>query len=819
MATATWAFADHLTTPDLLSRLAQETPEALAVVSGDERLTYGELERKATTVSHALTAMGVRLDDVVAVALNRSADLVVAMFGVMMAGGAFVTIDPGYPAERIDFMCADSRARLVVTTAELAGNLPDALAMPRVLVEEQEVLAAGALPVPERRDGQPLSSLAYVMYTSGSTGQPKAVGVTHLGIASLVRSAIERLGVGPGSVVSQMAAPSFDIMIIETLLALVSGGALVVAPPGPLAGEDLTEFVTVNRVTHLIVPPSVLATVPPTEFPDLDVLAVGGEACPASLVRLWSTDYRMFNGYGPTETTVAVTLAGPLKPAPAPPPIGSALGGAVLRVLDDRLRPVPEGTVGELYVGGPTLARGYMHRPGMTAERFVADPYGGPGCRLYRTGDLVRMLDSGELAFVGRADDQVKIRGLRIEPGEIEAVLAAQPGVRQAYVVAHEDARGEHRLVGYVVPSSPASGLVPALRQALQMRLPAHMVPAALIVLPEFPLTTSGKVDRWALPAPDFSSASGDSQPRTELESLLCDMAAEVLGLPAVGVHDSFFDLGGHSLLAVRLLNRVGAVLGQRVALPLLFESPTVAGLARVLGQGEARQRPPLVAQPRPDRLPLSFAQQRLWLLDQMEGPSAKYNIPLAFGLTGVLDEKALAAAVADVVGRHESLRTVFAEVDGTPVQRILDPRDAVPALDVVDAGETGTEKVLARLAARPFDLAADLPLRVCLVRGGDGEQVLLFSVHHAAADGWSAGPMLADLSSAYQARSLGTAPAWCPLPVQYADYALWQRQLLGTADDPDSEFGRQARFWEHALRGLPEEIPLPADRPRPAVR
>ena len=419
MATPTWAFADSLTTPDLLSLRAQENPEALAVVSADARLTYGELEHRAAMVSHALTTMGVCLDDVVALALNRSADLIVAMFGVMMAGGAFVTIDPGYPAERIDFMCADSRARLVVTTAELAGNLPDTLAIPRVLVEE--VLAADAAPVLERRDSQPLSSLAYVMYTSGSAGQPKAVGVTHLGIASLVRGAIERLGAGPGSVVSQIAAPDFDIMIIETLLALVSGGTLVVAPPGPLAGEDLTKFITVNRVTHLIVPPSVLAKVRPTEFPDLDVVAVGGEACPASLVRLWSTDYRMFNGYGPTEATIAVTLAGPLKPDPAPPPVGPAVGVAVLRVLDDRLRPVPEGTIGELYIGGQTLARGYMHRPGMTAERFVADPYGSPGSRLYRTGDFVRMLDGGELAFVGRADNQTT--------------------------------RGEHRLVGYIVPS------------------------------------------------------------------------------------------------------------------------------------------------------------------------------------------------------------------------------------------------------------------------------------------------------------------------------------------------------------------------------
>jgi len=497
-----------LITPDLLSRRARENPEALAVVSGDTRLTYSELERTATMVSQGLTAMGVCLDDVVAVALERSADLIVAMFGVMMAGAAFVMIDPGYPAERIDFMCGDSRARVILTTAELAGKLPDTLAVPRVLMKE--VLAAGPARITERRDRQPLG-LAYVVYAAGSVSHPKAVGVNHRGIASLVCATIERLGVGPSSVVSQIATPGFGTIVIEALLALVSGGVLVVAPPGPLAGEDLAEFITVNRITHLTVPPSVLATVTPTEFPHLDVVALGGETCAASLVRCWSTGYRMFNGYGLTETAAAVTLAGPLKPDLAPPPIGSAVGMAVLRVLDHRLRLVPEGTIGELYVGGPALARGYPHRPGMTAERFVADPYGEPGGRLYRTGDFVRMLDGGELRFVGRADNQVKIRGLRIEPGEIEAVLAAQPGVRQACVIAHKDAAGEQRLVGYVVPSPQADPSVCEVMSVLRARLPEYLIPAALIVLPEFPLNASGKVDHWALPEPDFTSSPASS--------------------------------------------------------------------------------------------------------------------------------------------------------------------------------------------------------------------------------------------------------------------------------------------------------------------
>ncbi|HVB43974.1 MAG TPA: amino acid adenylation domain-containing protein, partial [Streptosporangiaceae bacterium] len=724
--------------PDLVTRQALANSAVPAVICGELSLSYGELDQRAARLAKVLTAAGVGVDDVVALALPRSADLIVALLAVLKAGAAFMPIDVNYPSERIAFMCADSRPACLLTNSQLAPGLPEAPGVPRLLLDapalpagqgrpdlagSAQALSAGAAPWPPSR-------LAYVIYTSGSTGQPKAVGVSHEGIASFVRSLVDRLNITPGSVVSQIASPSFDAMIIEVLMAFGSGGTLAVAPPGPLAGDELSDFLAANRVTHAVVPPSVLATASVPDLPDLATVLVGGEACPASLVRLWSQGRRMVNGYGPSEATMAVTLSRPLSPAAGAPSIGAAAGSAVLRVLGDRLNPVADGETGELYVSGAALGRGYLHRPALTAERFVADPFGEPGSRMYRTGDLVRWLDSGELGYVGRTDEQVKIRGLRIELGEVEAALTAQPGVAQARVVVHEDSRAERRLVGYVVPAtddqahsrsadqhvdewrqiyedvysaadraglgSDFSGsnrgytgqaipvdqpdrwrrargahLVAALRSALREQLPAHMVPSALMVLDSMPLNASGKLDRGALPAPDFRGETSGTGPRTWLESRLCEMVADLLGLPAVGIHDSFFELGGHSLLAARLANRIRAAFGHRIGVGALFEAPTVAKLAQVLGSVGADQSLALTPRPRPERMPLSFAQQRLWFLTRVDPLGWTFNLPLVLRLSGAVDAGALAAALEDVVGRHESLRTVFPEADGQPRQRI----------------------------------------------------------------------------------------------------------------------------------------------------
>uniref|UniRef100_UPI0021E14437 non-ribosomal peptide synthetase n=1 Tax=Streptomyces sp. LS1784 TaxID=2851533 RepID=UPI0021E14437 len=1054
---------------------------------------------------------------------------------------------------------------------------------------------------------------AYVIYTSGSTGRPKGVVVAHGGVASLVVGQIERFAIDPGSRVLQFASPSFDASVSEIYTALLCGAVLVLPPSGD-AVAALTD--SGLAVTHVTVPPSVLAAVPEGSVA-VSTLVVAGEACAPELVARWAPGRRMVNAYGPTETTVCATMSDPLVPGVGVPPIGRPIANARVYVLDEWLRPVPPGVPGELYVAGAGLARGYLKRPGLTAGRFVACPFGPEGARMYRTGDLVRWLGDGQLEYVGRADDQVKVRGFRVEPGEVEAALAEHPAVARAVVLAKDD-----RLVGYVVPrrdtarnsgleadhvgewqdiydalpiapeetafgqnfvgwnssydagpipveqmrqwrdttvarilalhprrvleigvgtglllsqiaphcetywatdfsataidtlttqvaeqrdlaervvlqtrpahdtdglpagqfdtivinsvaqyfpsadyladvirklmgllvpggalfigdirnlrllrtlatvvqlhravdgtdlgavrraveqalsvekellvdpdfftvlrehgadigavavevkrgrhhneltryrydvtlhkrtavpveardlswnrdvadlaelrellrrpgtgpvrltgvpnrrvareadlaravqngdgtlaelrerlhapeddnlpdpedfhalaedlglrvdvtwsadvpealdvlfadrpgdapveayrpSRPAGAalssltnrptgsrtsgaLVAELRERLRERLPEYLVPSALVVLDAMPLTASGKLDRRALPAPDLGAATGGRAPRTPQEQLLAELFADLLGLPRVGVEDSFFDLGGHSLLATRLASRIRAVLGAELEVRTLFETPTVAGLAARL-DGSVTERPALTARPRPHRVPLSFAQRRLWFLHRMDGPSATYNMPLALRLDGPLDRQALRAALADVIARHESLRTVLREAEGEPYQLVLGAAEAYPELPAIELAENELSERLARGAQRGFDLAAEPPVRAELYVLAPERHVLLVVVHHIAADGWSMGPLSRDLASAYAARCRAEEPQWSPLPVQYADYTLWQRDLLGEAADQDSLFARQLGYWKEELAGLPDQVRLPADRPRPA--
>ncbi|WP_264933127.1 condensation domain-containing protein, partial [Streptomyces sp. A012304] len=529
----------------------------------------------------------------------------------------------------------------------------------------------------------------------------------------------------------------------------------------------------------------------------------------------------LVNMYGITETTVHVThtaLTADSAVAGAASDIGTALPDLRAYVLDAALRPVPVGVPGELYIAGTGLAHGYLNRPGLTASRFVADPYGPAGTRMYRSGDVVRWNARGSLEFVGRADDQVKVRGFRIELGEIEAALAAHPEVGDVTVVARQDRADDVRLVAYVVPAPGCVALASTLREHLRERLPEYMVPSAFVPLEALPLTVNGKLDRRALPEPQAGVLGAGRAPRTPQEQILCELFAEILGVAEAGVDDSFFDLGGHSLLATRLVARVRATLGVELELRALFEAPTPAGLAASLaGAGQAR----LALTPRehrPDLVPLSFAQRRLWFLHQLEGASANYNIPLAWRLHGPLDRAALQHALGDVVARHESLRTLYPQIDGTPYQRVLGPEAARLRLNARGTTEEELDAVLAEALRRPFDLAHDLPLYAELFTLAPDDHVLLLVVHHIAGDGWSLGPLAHNLADAYAARCRGEEPVWAPLPVQYADYTLWQRDLLGDADDPDSLYARQAAHWTDALAGLPEQIQLPTDRPRPPI-
>ena len=479
---------------------------------------------------------------------------------------------------------------------------------------------------------------------------------------------------------------------------------------------------------------------------------------------------------------------------------------------------VPAGVTGELYIAGAGLARGYLNRAGLTAERFVACPFGVAGARMYRTGDLARWTPGAELEFRGRADGQVKVRGFRIETGEVEAVLAGHPSVGQAAVIAREDRPGTLRLVGYVVPAAGRVADAGVLRGHVARVLPDYMVPAAVVSLGVLPMTANGKLDRAALPAPDFSAAAGGQAPRTAAEELICGLFAEVLAVSSAGPDDSFFALGGDSLLAMRLIARVRGVLDAEVSIRDLFADPTPAGLVAA-ALGGTRPRPPVVAVvPRPPVVPLSFAQSRMWFLNQMGGAEAAYNMTMALRLDGDLDTAALEAALGDVAGRHEVLRTVFPAAGGEPFQQITGMGELGWRLPAVEVAEADLAGVLAAEAGHSFDLLADIPWRARLLVVSASVHVLVLVVHHVAADGWSVGPLARDLGQAYAARREGRVPGWAPLRVQYADYALWQRELLGSAEDPGSLLCEQVGYWRGVLAGAPEELVLPVDRPRPVV-
>ncbi|WP_405806925.1 non-ribosomal peptide synthase/polyketide synthase [Streptomyces sp. NBC_01187] len=813
--------------PDLFQNQVNRTPQATALEHGDAHLTYAELNTRANQLAHHLVELGVGPERVVVLVLPRSADMVIAVLAALKAGGAYLPIDPAYPADRIRFLLEDADPAVVIAADRIGDHvLPEGV--PILLLGDAEYrrqlgLSNGDdLADADRRVSLRPESPAYVIYTSGSTGVPKAVVIPHAAVANLAEVQRERLDAGVGSRVLQLASPGFDVMVMELLMALMTGGALVVPETEKLIGAELATVLAEKRISHAVVSPTVLSSVPAQDLPSLRVLVTGIEPCPGELVERWSAGRLMVNAYGPTEATVYLTMTEELSGSESPP-MGTPLSNTRVYVLDGSLGVVPVGVVGELYVGGVGLARGYWGRAGLSAERFVADPFGGVGGRLYRTGDLVRWGRGGVLEFVGRADDQVKVRGFRIELGEVERVVGACPGVGQAAVVVRDDLPGGRGLVAYVVGAGAAAGgelESGRLREFMRGRLPEFMVPSAVVELDRLPMTVNGKLDRKALPMPEFTASVGDRGPCTAVEACLCELFGEVLGVEGVGVGDGFFDLGGHSLLATRLVSRVRGVLGVELGVSAVFDAPSPGLLAgRVEGARGARGG--VVAVVRPGRLPLSFAQRRLWFLHRLEGPSATYNIPLVVRLEGAVDEGALGAALGDVVARHESLRTVFDEVDGVPCQKVV-PVDELGAvwggMAVSHVGRDGLDEEIAGLVRYGFDLGGELPVRAGLLVVSGCERVLVLVVHHIAADGWSLRPLWRDLCDAYRARSAGGVPDWVPLPVQYADYALWQYEHLGSEEDPDSLIAQQLAYWQSKLDGAPELLPLPTDRPRPTV-
>ncbi|MEU4091796.1 non-ribosomal peptide synthase/polyketide synthase [Streptomyces sp. NPDC026673] len=805
--------AETRAVPEILADTVRAHPLRTALVTAEGALTFAELGARVHTIAALLRGHGAAEGTVVGLALPRHA-MVPAILGVLASGAGYLPLDPALPTDRLEFMLRDAGPVCLLTTAELAERLPVAPGVTRLLLDG--TLPDGPSPEAEfaRPAGYPALGAAYTIYTSGSTGTPKGVVGTHQGLSNLygahLRDMIEPAVRATGREAlkaAHTASFSFDGSW-DPLLWLLAGHELHVV-------DEATMLDPAGLPAHLAEQAVDYADFTPTYLGELmhhgflapggyapAVLTVGGEATPAALWRRLTAlpGTVVHDLYGPTECAVdAYGWHG------GPPEWAAPLDNIRVHVLDARLRPVPVGVPGELYLAGAGLARGYLGRPGLTAERFVADPFGEPGERMYRTGDVVRRRGGGTLEFLGRADDQVKIRGFRVELGEIESVLTADRGVSAAAVVVREDTPGVPRLVAYVVTATGHEPDPAALRARVAAALPEHMVPAAFVALAALPRTVNGKLDRAALPAPDLSAAVGGRLPRTPREELLAEQFAAVLGLERVGIDDDFFVLGGHSLLAMRLISRVRTALGAEVTLRAVFDAPTVAGLAALLDGGSAVERPPLVAgRALPERLPLSSAQHRLWLLHQVDADDPSYNLPAAWRLTGALDRAALEAALNDLVTRHTTLRTVFPAVEGVPHQHVLAPEQARVTLG------TAAREELPGIAARPFDLERELPLRAVLAAAGPDEHVLLLVLHHIATDEWSDRALLADLGTAYAARTAGRAPDWAPLPVGYTDYTLWQRELLEHSGDD------LLAYWTETLRGLPEELALPTDRPRP---
>jgi len=814
---------------------ASARPDAAAVACEGVTLTYRDLNVRANRVARRLRALGVGPESRVGLCAERSLELVVGVLAILKAGSAYVPLDPAYPADRLAYMAEDSGVCVLLAPPALRGRVP---------AEGIEILSPEDVPGDEAADdlGVPVDpgNLAYVIYTSGSTGPPKGVGVSHGNVLRLFGATDASFGFGADDAWTLFHSYAFDFSVWEIWGALLHGGRLVVVPwevsRDPAAFRDLLrrEGVTVLSQTpsafHALAKEDEGAAKP---LDRLRVVVFGGEALRYESLRGWLDRYgprrpRLVNMYGITETTVHVTWHTVTGAELRQPAAGSGVGVPIpdLRayVLDPVGNPSPIGVPGELHVGGAGLARGYLGRPGLTAGRFVPDPFSGEaGARLYRSGDLARWKGDGRLEYLGRIDQQVKVRGFRIEPGEIEAVLLAQPGVAAAAVVVRGEGE-DAALAAYFVPAGeapPAS----ALRDGLKRHLPEYMVPAAFVALDRIPLTANGKLDRRALPAPEAAGAGEAGAylaPGTPVEEVLAGIWSEVLGAARVGARDDFFALGGHSLRATQAVARVREVFGVEVPLRALFEAPTVAELA---GAVEALRRaglpalPPVAAAGRAGPLPLSFAQERLWFLHRMEPDNPFYNVPTALRLGGALDVASLERALGEIVRRHEALRTVFREADGGPVQ-VIPPFDgfALAVDDLSGFPEAEREAEAARRAtgeaARPFDLSAGPPIRAALLRLGAEEHVLLLCIHHIASDQWSLGVLFRELRALYEAYRDGGDSPLPELAVQYADYAAWQREhLRGEALE------RQLAYWRERLAGAPALLELPTDRPRPAVQ
>ena len=827
----------------LFEEQVQRTPDSVAVVFEGKQLTYAQLNARANQLAHHLQTLGVGPEILVAICLQHCLETVVGVLGILKAGGAYLPLDPAYPKERLAFMLQDAHAPVVLTRKDWLESLPDYGGRVVCLDSGWETIARESEKNPVSR--ATAQSLAYVMYTSGSTGQPKGVMCEHGGLVNYLCWVNEGPLGDPGLCMPLTTKLTFDMCLKQLFPPLLRGSEVWILPEQVLAEPaTLLSALAARSKVGLNCVPSLWTAIlhaiqsgqatPPGE--GLTYLFFGGEPLSKELVaRSLSAlpHLQIWNIYGPTEATANASAARVIPGDEVT--IGRPIANTRIYILNSLLHPVPIGVQGELYIGGTGVARGYLNRPDLTAEKFVPDPFRAePGARMYKTGDLARYRPDGNIEFLGRADHQVKIRGFRIELGEIEAALGQHPAVREAVVMAREDAAGdpsaslltEKRLVAYVVAEREPLPTTTDLRNFLKEKLPEYMVPAVFVLLDALPLMPNGKIDRRALPAPDRSRPELDGAfvaPRTPTEELLAEIWAQLLNIERVGIHDNFFDLGGHSLLATQLVSRMRESFQVEIPLRRLFEVPTVAGLAESIEaarqSGQNLLAPPILPVPRNGDLALSFAQQRLWFFDQLEPGLSAYNIPAAVRLKGPLNLAALERSLNEIVKRHESLRTTFGKVDGRPTQ-VIAPTLTIhlPVVDLrklpASKRETEVRRLVTAEAQRPFDLSQGPLLRGTVLRLGDEEHVGLLTMHHIVSDGWSTGILIREMATLYVAFCAGGSSPLPTLPIQYADFAHWQRQWL-----QGEVLETQIAYWKEQLAGAPALIDLPTDHPRPAVQ
>ncbi|MCP5046322.1 MAG: amino acid adenylation domain-containing protein, partial [bacterium] len=826
---------------DLFEAQVEKTPGNMAVVFEEQTLSYRELNTRSNRLAHYLSELGVGPEILVGICVPRSLEMAIGVLAILKAGGAYVPLDPYYPPARLQFMIEDSSMPVLLTQSHLTKTLPESTAKIVCLDTDWKSISGhdGNRENPSA-DINP-ENMAYVIFTSGTTGKPKGILLRHVGLYNLIIASNKLFNVHADSRILQFAAFGFDVSVWETFMALTSGAALCLGRRETLLSiPDLIEMLRRTPITMALLAPSLLQVLPSEDLPDLETIISVGEKCTAEVVTKWAPGRCLFNGYGPAEASVTVsahlTSAGEVMPQG--PSIGVPLDNVRLYVLDKSLHRTPVGVPGELHIGGVYLARGYLNNPELTGRQFISNPFDKePEARLYKTGDLVRYLPDGNLQFTGRVDNQIKLRGFRIELGEIETTLRRHEAVKEAVVVLYkkEDKPDSPRLAAYVTLTMPVNGVGKVLHAWIKDRLPEYMIPANFTVLEQFPLTPNGKIDRKALPEPDRSIQAEQQEPRTETEKLLCVFWSQVLGIEVTSILTHFFESGGHSLLATQLASRFHWNFEVNIPLQLIFERPILRDQAQWLDEQQRGSKlPPIRPLPEGAPLVLSFAQQRLWFLAQLEGKSATYNTTAALQLEGQLNVTALEQTLTALIQRHHSLRLCFPVVDGEATVQLNNVYDPLSLIDLSEYPETEQQhrvtESIARYAQTPFDLSTGPLLSALLLKLGEQDHVFLFNMHHIISDGWSIGVLIREWCYLYNSyvqkwvaptAQKGAAPAaqeWEPglpeLPIQYTDYAAWQRSWL-----EGEVLDRQLAYWTEKLTGAPELLELPTDYPRPAVQ